>query len=72
MEAFTHVTFAVLVLLCRVWYSVAVRKTFGPESGDRSKATEQGEIGDQRSTKIVKRPVCYKKATKTFFVCFLV
>ena len=45
-------------------YFVAVRNTFGPERGGLSKETELGERENQRSTIIIKRPVCYKKSNE--------
>ena len=71
MEAFIHDRSPFLYYYVECGYSVAVRKTFGPDSGGRSKETERGERYDQHSTTITKRPVCYKKATKTLFVCLL-
>ena len=72
MEAFTHDRSPSLCFYVECGYFVAARKTFGPESGGRSKETERGEKCDQRSKIIIQGSVCYKKATKILFVCLLV
>ena len=56
------------------------RKTFGPESGGRSKKTREKRCEEKEEVTsvlqymiiIIKWPVCYKKVTKMLFGCLFV